>query len=306
MREIFVENCKTNIKLSSYIKNIFPNISTNSIFKALRNKDIKVNDKRVNSDIIITNNDKINIYITDNILFNLPTNLDIIYEDNNIIAAYKPQGILSNNSDFEPTFENIVQNYCSTAKITHRLDRNTSGIILFSKNELSYKELLNAFKNGYVSKNYIAYVANSNFEKKSELIESYIVKDSKNSICKIYKNKVKNSQKIITQYCVNSINKTMDYAILEISIHTGKTHQIRVQMADISHPIIGDSKYGINEINKKFKCYKQLLFAIKYTFNFPKLSLLNYLNSIEIKLDKSYYINKLGSESYEKNSNKQR
>ena len=91
-------------------------------------------------------------------------------------------------------------------------------------------------------------------------------------------------------------NKLLDYSILKVIIHTGKTHQIRAQLKNINHPIIGDPKYGKNEINKKFKIYKQLLFATNYSFNFSKESILYYLNNVTINLDEKYYINKLGSD----------
>jgi len=105
---------------------------------------------------------------------------------------------------------------------------------------------------------------------------------------------VENSQKIITEYSVINFNKEKNYAILNISIPTGKTHQIRAQMKAIDHNIIGDSKYGKNEVNKKFKVYKQLLFAHKYSFNFDKSSFLYYLNKIKISLDEKKYMKKLG------------
>ena len=85
----------------------------------------------------------------------------------------------------------------------------------------------------------------------------------------------------------------MNYSILKVIIHTGKTHQIRALLSYLSHPIIGDSKYGKNEINKKFKRYKQMLFAIKYTFNFPKSSKLSYLNNISVCLNEDLYENKI-------------
>ena len=125
-------------------------------------------------------------------------------------------------------------------------------------------------------------------------MEKYILKDSKTGYSKIYDNNVKNSQKIITEYNVIYTNKKLDYAILNVKIPTGKTHQIRAQLSAISHPIIGDSKYGNNAINKKFNTYKQLLYAYKYTFSFNKDSLFYYLNSKTIKLDKSIYLINIG------------
>ena len=305
MRTLIVTN-KKDIYLVDYLKKIFPSLKTSVIFKALRNKDIKVNDKRINTNIMLTQNDKLDIYINDTLLFNIPKEIKVIYEDENILVVFKPQGILSNielenkkensNSYLEPTLEDLVKNTYPFAKICHRLDRNTSGLVMFSKNDISYLELLNGFKNGYILKEYKAYVSNSNFVSKHEILEKYIKIDKLSGYSKIYNNFVKGSYKISTEYFVEYIDKKLDYAILRVIIHTGKTHQIRAQLKSISHPIIGDPKYGKNEINKKFKIYKQLLFATHYSFSFPTYSPLFYLNTINISLDNKYYNKNLGSD----------
>jgi len=298
MRTIIVENCKKeNINIVNYISNTFPSLSKNMIFKALRNKDLKVNGKRISSNIVIQDSDKLDIYIDDIYLYNLPKKIDYIYQDENIVIAFKPQGVLSNNETnvkTEPTFEDLVKNDFKTARLCHRLDRNTSGLLIFTLNDLAYEAILNGFKNGNIEKEYIAYVSNYKFNKKHEILEKYILKDSKTGYAKVYDTNIKNSQKIITEYTVIHINKDMDYAILAVKIPTGKTHQIRAQLKQISHPIIGDSKYGNNLINKKFNIYKQLLCAYKYTFSFNEKSYLNYLNNKTIQLDKSLYTKDIG------------
>ena len=307
MKTIFVEKCNKNTTVSKYILNIFPNLNRSILFKALRNKDIKLNERRISKDVFVNINDKLDIYIADELLYNLPKKLDIIYEDDNILVVYKPQGILSNdnnNKNNEPTLEKLVKNYYNEAKICHRLDRNTGGLLIFAKNDNSYNELLIAFKNGYINKKYIAYVNNCCFKSKHEILKGYIYTDKVKGISKIYDKKdekAKNStnlKEIITEYKVMYENKLEDYAVLEVTIHTGKTHQIRSHLNFISHALIGDSKYGKNEVNKKFKVYKQLLFAYSYSFNFPNASILNYLNNVTITLDDKYYNNKLGSDIY--------
>lgn len=292
MKEFIVEKEKNNINLIKYIYYKFPNLKYSVLQKALRNKDIKVNNKGIKSDIILNSGDIIKIYIQDELLFNLPTKLSVIYIDDNIIVFFKPQGILSNNEDpssvFEKTFEDLVKQTYPEAKICHRLDRNTSGLIIFARNDTSYSEILKAFKNNLITKNYTAFVAGSKFSKHNDRLEKYILKDEKTGFSKIYNTKVKNSKKIITEYNVIDTNNKLDYAILNVRIHTGKTHQIRAQLANISHPIIGDQKYGKNEINKKYKRYKQLLTASCYLFNFDNTSPLYYLNKTKIELDDKY------------------
>lgn len=299
MRTIIVKNINKKTYLSNYIFKTFPNLSKGKFFKSLRNKDIKINEKRVNKDIILNDKDEIKLYISDNILFNLPQKLDYIYDDQNIAIIFKPQGILSNdetkNSD-EPTLESLVKKENPNYIICHRLDRNTSGLVIFAKNDIAYASILSGFKNNSIIKEYIAYVSGSNFKNKEETLNQYISLNKKDGISKIYeKNNEKNSLKsITTSYEVIYTNTKRDYSILKVFIHNGKTHQIRAVLSNISHPIIGDSKYGKNEINKKFNKYRQLLFAVKYKFNFDSSSKLSYLNNKDIILDKSYYSNYIG------------
>lgn len=298
MKEIKISNIKNDEKLLYYIKKIFPNLSSSVLHKTLRNKDVKVNGKKINNaNYILKNGDILKIYIDDYLLYGFPKELDIQYEDDNILVAYKPQGILSNNEEnpiSEPTFEDFVKQIKGDKiRICHRLDRNTSGLIIFAKNDIAYSSLLVAFKNNYITKEYIAYVYGSNLKDKSYHYENYIIKDEKTGFSKVYNTNIPNSQKIITDVFVEKVYSTLNYSILRIIIHTGRTHQIRALLSSLSLPIIGDSKYGKNEINKKFKKYKQLLFAVKYSFNFPNNSPLYYLNSRNICLDENLYINKI-------------
>ena len=299
MRTIIVKNINKKTYLSNYIFKTFQNLSKGKFFKSLRNKDIKINEKRVNKDIILNDKDEIKLYISDNILFNLPQKLDYIYDDQNIAIIFKPQGILSNdetkNSD-EPTLESLVKKENPNYIICHRLDRNTAGLVIFAKNDIAYASILSGFKNNSIIKEYIAYVSGSNFKNKEETLNQYISLNKKDGISKIYeKNNEKNSLKsITTSYEVIYTNTKRDYSILKVFIHNGKTHQIRAVLSNIFHPIIGDSKYGKNEINKKFNKYRQLLFAVKYKFNFDSSSKLSYLNNKDIILDKSYYSNYIG------------
>jgi 23S rRNA pseudouridine955/2504/2580 synthase len=295
MKKINVKLEEKNKKISvtKYILSVFKNAPYSAICKALRNKDIRVNNVKISEDVLIQNNDILDIYIQDNILFNLPKEIKYYYKDDNIIIAYKPQGILSNNEDpnyssIEPTFEELLIKDLddSNIKICHRLDRNTAGLVIFSRNEDSYTEILNGFKDNKIHKEYIAYVANSNFKKLHDVLEAYLIKDMKTGFSKISPINSKYSEKITTEYTVLERNIKLDYAKLCVILHTGKTHQIRAHLASVNHPIIGDSKYGKNEINKKFNKNKQMLFAYKYTFSFSNGSMLNYLNSKTIELEK--------------------
>lgn len=313
MQKIVVKYLKENsnlVKLNKYILKMFPSLPFSSLYKAIRNKDIKVNGVRVNKDIYVKNNDIIEIYINDNILFNIQKHINYIYEDQNILVAYKNQGMLSNNEDKskknnEVTFEDLVKkdknDIENALHICHRLDRNTAGLLIFSKNDTAYHELFDAFKLGYIEKEYIAYVANCNFKQDKDTLTSFILENNKTGIAKVYESEVKNSKKIITSYQVIKKFQNRDFAKIQVQIHTGKMHQIRCQLAYVNHPIIGDSKYGKNSINRKFGIYKQLLFAYKFSFNFPQNYSLNYLNDKNFETEIPDYASKLnGDEKHER------
>lgn len=294
MKEIIVTK-PSNVFV--YIKEKFPNLASSSLHKAFRNKDIRINNVKTNNEKLdIKKEDIIQIYIEDNILYGFPKELNTIYEDDDILVVYKPQGLLSNeeHGNEEPTYEDYVKKVKGeNIKICHRLDRNTAGLLVFSKTDSAYEELLEAFKNGYIYKEYYAYVVGSDITPQKQHLENYLFKDEKNGFSKIYDTKVNGSTKIITDIEVDTVYKKLNYTTLKVTIHTGKTHQIRALMAHINHPIIGDSKYGKNEVNKKFKKYKQMLYAVKYTFKFPNESKLAYLNNKIIKLDNGLYMKQI-------------
>lgn len=290
MRKFLVEPLKEGKdceKLSKIVSAKFKALPYAIFCKALRNKDIRINDKKINKDVLVYEGDTITLYINDYILYGYDEKLNVVYEDENIIVAYKTKGIISNNETEkeldEPTFEDIVKTYNEKAKICHRLDRNTDGLVIFSKNKEVHNEMLLGFKNNCIIKKYMAMVNNSDFKKDSDVLEAYIFTDKKKGFSYISNEPKIGYEKIITEYKV--LEKNKDYAVLNIILHTGKTHQIRAHLSYINHHIIGDSKYGLNEINKKFKKSRQCLTAVEYNFDFNENSMLNYLDDVKIKLD---------------------
>lgn len=297
MRTINIDSKNDGKKLNTVLLKEFPSLSVNSLYKALRKKDIRINNIKINENVPVHCGDIITIYINDDILFgtlnteeqnsknirNYSFNIEKIYEDDNILIVNKPTGIeVTGNNSLTLILSNM---YGCNIMPCHRLDRNTSGLTLFAKNELALNILLDKFKNHDIEKHYICRVYGIPKER-HKILNSFLFKDNKKSMVYISDTFKKGYQNIITEYTVLSTDKSNNTSILEVILHTGKTHQIRAHLAHIGYPIIGDGKYGINEINRKFGCKTQNLYSYILKFNFTTDSgILNYLSGKEVKLN---------------------
>ena len=283
MKKLNVPEKYNGKKLSKFILDSFPHLSPNMLYKALRQKDIKIDGARTNKDCNVFKESEILVYIADELLCPTP-DLNIVFEDENILIIDKPANLEVTG---EQSLTTIVHNKYTDCDFLpmpcHRLDRNTTGLVLFAKNEESLNILFDKFKNHEICKKYHALVHGIPQIKKARL-ESYLFKDNKKSLVYISDDFKIGFLKIITSYLVLK-EYNNNSSLLEVEIETGRTHQIRAHLAHIGHPIIGDGKYGINSINKEFGFKFQQLKACELKFDFKTDSgILNYLNGKTFKI----------------------
>jgi len=286
MRKLIVNEKYNNKKLNNFILDSFPNLNKNTLFKALRKKDIRINNIKTSENVTIHTNDEISIYIIDEYLLGENKfDIKIVFEDDNILIVNKPDGLaVTQDSSNTSTLTSILKSkYGNNINPCHRIDRNTKGLVMFAKNAEALNILLDKFKNKEIEKHYITKVYGIP-KKTHDILEAYLFKDSKKSIVYISDTPKKDYQKIITEYTIIKKDAIKNISYLDINLHTGKTHQIRAHLSHIGFPILGDGKYGINEVNKKFGFKTQELYSYILKFNFKTDSgILNYLNNKEIK-----------------------
>ncbi len=253
-------------KLSKIALNCVDDLSYSVFMKSLRKKDVKINGKRISNDCQINAGDTVEIFYSPTVSEKFTT----VYKDENILVIDKKSGFTS-----ESVFERVKEEQ-GQAYFIHRLDRNTSGLMIFALNEVAEKELLLGFKNRTFEKYYYATVVGVP-KQKSATLTAYLFKDQKNSFVTITDKQVKGSVQVKTGYTVLAENG--ETSLLKVILYTGKTHQIRAHLAHIGYPIVGDGKYGDFEYNQKVGVKTQMLKAGELILHFDKQSSLYYLNN---------------------------
>ena len=293
MKSFIITDKDAGGRVDRFISKTFDKLPKSLMYKEIRKKNIKVNKKRCTPEQVLSSGDLLELYLKDDVLeirkkhydfLNASTDLDIIYEDDNIILINKKVGVLC-HPDGKDYIDNIVARLkrylydkkewdpeasTFTPSLANRIDRNTGGIVIGAKNSQALKIMNDKIKAREIEKYYLT-VVHGKMSKKSELLSAYLTKNEKKNMVTVTDYQVPNSKKIITEYTV--LDYYPDASLLEVKLHTGRTHQIRAHLAHIGHPLYGDGKYG----NEKGR-YRQALYSYKLHFNFSDENILSYLN----------------------------
>lgn len=300
MKSVTIGKNDANQRLDKFLTKSCPDLPKALMYKYIRIKRIKVNGKRAEISTRLNVGDVVDMYINDEFFIRKETvydfmsaskNIDIVYEDHNILLLNKKVGLLCHPDDneyidnliarvkrylFESKKWNPDDESSFTPALVNRIDRNTSGIVICAKNAESLRILNQKMKDRELHKHYLCVVFGTP-KKKEALLEGYLVKDEKKNKVFVSDKPVAEGKIIKTKYKVLSSKDNL--SLVEIDLLTGRTHQIRAHMAHIGHPLLGDGKYGSNALNKKTGYKKQCLCSYKLTFDFSTdAGILSYLD----------------------------
>lgn len=257
--------------LEKYVKKVLSNAPLGFIYKLFRKKDIRINNHWEDKKAIVHDGDIVSIYITDaqfeefNQIKVVEPSLElepmIVYEDENVLIVNKPRGLLvQKDKPNSKALDDMVIAYLLAKKEylpsetftpgpAHRIDRNTAGLVIFGKNIATLQYLMELIKDKEeIGKHYIALVKGT--VETDGVVDAPLKKNEETSLVKVTSKKDGGKPAKTIYHVIKTIK---DYSLLDITLVTGRTHQIRVHMAYINHPVIGDNKYGDFALNKYFE-----------------------------------------------------
>ena len=310
MKEFIINHNDSGQRLDRFVLKAVPRLPQSMMYKAIRNKRIKLNGRRAEISSRLCEGDTVQMYLNDEFFDSVPETefmsvssaLNIIYEDDNIMLLDKKNGMVVHEDDDNTadTLINRVKRYLYekgeydpgaensfAPALCNRLDRNTGGIVIAAKNAESLRILNQKIRDREIEKYYLCVTVGVP-PKKADTVTAYLEKDSASNTVKVTDRKSGTNKTIVTSYRIIRDNGSL--ALVEIKLGTGRTHQIRAHMAHIGCPLLGDGKYGINRINREYKVKTQSLYSYRLKFAFSSESgCLDYLDGKEFRADKVWF-----------------
>ena len=304
-------------RLDKFLSKRYKSMPQSLLYKYIRTKRIKLNGKRTKENRLLADGDEITLYIPDEFtggsrrdeaFLRLSPRLRVAYEDENILIADKKAGMLVHsddgsegdtlidhikaylyrNGEYDPTAENSF-----APALCNRIDRNTAGLVIAAKNAEALRDMNATIRDRGISKLYLA-ACHGFFEKKQGIMTAYLEKNAAENKVFVRTKAGENTKTAALRYRVIDENRAEKLSLVEIELLTGRTHQIRVQMADSGHPLLGDGKYAVNKDDRRQGYTYQALCSYMLAFEKPQGSL-SYLAGKTVRADKLDFLVKFGA-----------
>ncbi len=309
MKEINIGKNDAGQRLDRFVGKAVPLLPESLLQKYIRLKRIKLNGRGAKRDTRLSAGDTLQLYINDE-FFEKPREensylkvatprLSIVYEDENILLADKKPGVLCHSAgvwDYNTLIANIQAYMAQKGEwrpkeensfapaLCNRIDRNTGGIVIAAKNAEALRILNDKIKDREIEKYYLCAVQGRPNPPQGRL-ENYLFKDAGKNQVYIKNRPEPGAKSAVTEYRV--IKSKGRLSLVECRLLTGRTHQIRAQMAHAGWPLLGDGKYGSERFNRQYGEKGQALYSYKLRFEFPTdAGILNYLRGREFTVDK--------------------
>ena len=317
MQTLHIQKNDAGQRLDKFLQKTYRRLPISMMYKYIRQKDIKRNGRRCTPADRLCEGDVLTLYVKEEFLEQAPPvydflsasrQLDILYEDDNLLLLNKKAGLLSHPDDHEygDTLIGRVQRYLYekdsyrpedeqsfAPALVNRIDRNTCGIVIAAKTAEALRILNQKLRDRELHKYYLCLVHGTPVPQKATLT-AFLVKNEAQNRVYVSDTPQPNARRIDTRYTVLESHNGL--SLLEIELLTGRTHQIRAHLASIGHPLLGDGKYGTNALNKGTGFSKQALCSYKLTFDFTTpAGELNYLNGRSFSLPDPWFVTEFRS-----------
>lgn len=300
MKKFLINDNDCGQRIDKFLSKAMPQLPKSMMYRLIRKKDVKVNGKRCEISTKLNAGDELTVYVKDELaagkqhdmsFLKVPAELDIVYEDANIIIVNKPVGLDSHSgSTFTDNLVDRIRHYLYDIKeydpdsessfspaVCSRLDRNTCGLVTAAKTAEALREINAAIRAGKMTKIYRCITVGTP-PHGSGIIEAYHKKEESRNLVKISDTPIEGYKPIKTGYKVLAVKGSL--SLVEITLFTGRTHQIRAHMAHVGAPVLGDGKYGNVAVNKRMNVFRQALCAYSVRFGLDEGSPLAYLRNI--------------------------
>ncbi len=301
MREYYITKNDSGQRLNKFLEKAVPLLPGGIMHKYLRLKRIKVNGKRTDAAYRLAEGDAVQLYLNDE-YFDAPLEeeafrritqprLRIVYEDDHILLADKAPGMVVHADErggadtliahiqaylYQTGAWNPADAASFAPALCNRIDRNTGGIVIAAKTAEALRILNDKIKERELEKRYLC-IVHGRPQPAAGLIENYLRRDEKRKQVTLHRQRVPGAKTARTRY--RTLASQDKLSLVECELLTGRTHQIRAHMASIGCPLLGDGKYGTNELNRPYNETGQALYAYSLTFRFEKnAGVLSYLN----------------------------